>query len=635
MKHPRITNQSWLKGTLIIGLILFFGQSQTQMVKAAQTKIYTEDFTASPLQNWQVVQNKQWSDPQKPCMYRTTPAEWTVTQGKAKIQLDSPPCVTDFAPTNLDLRGLSEYTVDFKLNLAGSIDMDRSFVFLWQNPNNWYDLKMYGNSFQVQKVVNGQVYQLPNSLAHFPVQPNREYQFSILVVPQQRIKVTVEGQVILDIGEQAPFIQPTAPETVALRGGVGAVPQSISIFDDVIVSADVPTETSTSLNVPLFKQTDPIWRTDEYDHGHLWASDSTMNRWGCAVTSMAMILKHYGISQLPDGQPTTPEKLNNWLREQADGYINGSVNWLAVTRLTRLMSGVLNTPKLEFTRADGSQTQMVDLAKKEILAEKPVILHIPGHFFVADGINAVAKTLMIKDPAYTYTLLSQHQQNHDEVDSIRRFQPSHTDLSYLFITFPEGANIEVKNSKGEVVQTQPTTEYLQAFEDDHKGAEKSPVLQQILIAKPESDTYSLTIKQSEAKSYQLGIYSYDIAGNVKVAQKTGVVGPEGKTIPVKYQKEEVTQPQPESSESTVTWAIFRQELARLIQLRKVVRSLLTAYLEYIAKVADRAPRSHQRRYVSLSEYLLRGYKPFIKKEAYQLLWQELESLKVQTQQQGE
>jgi hypothetical protein len=630
MKQERITNKSWLSVVLIIGLSAFLYVSQTSQVSAAQTKIYAENFAVSPLQSWNIVQNKQWGNDQKPCMFGTTPANWTVTQGKAKIQIEGPSCVIDFAPTSLDLRGLPEYTVDFKMTFSGSVDMDRSFVFLWQDSKNWYDLKMYGNSFQVQKVVDGKAYPLPNSLAHFPVQPNREYQFNIFVVPQQRIKVTVEGIVILDIGEQAPFIQQNSPHTVALRGSVGAVPQSISVFDDVTVTADIPTDTSTLLNVPLFKQTDPLWRNDEYDHAQVWSDNPTMNRWGCAVSSMAMILKYHSITQLPNGQSLTPQTLNNWLKQEVDGYIQGNVNWLAVTRLTRIMSAQLNTPKLEFSRVDGPEEQMIELTKKEIAAQKPVILHIPGHFLVADGINTSAKTLTIKDPAYTYTLLSQHQKNNERVDSIRRFQPSHTDLSYLFVTFPEGANIQVKNSKGELIETQPTTEYLQSFDDEQKGTAKSPVLQQILIAKPESETYSFTVTQNETKKYQLGIYSYDIAGNVQLTQKTGTAGPEGQTVSLKYQKEENVQ-----LENTVSWSSFRRELARLIKLRKVVRSFVTVYLDHIARFADRSPLSYQRRYISLCEYFLRGYRPFMKKDAYQSLSQQLESLKEQTKPKSE
>jgi len=69
------------------------------------------------------------------------------------------------------------------------------------------------------------------------------------------------------------------------------------------------------LPVPQFFQGDPAWRSDL-----LGPTDGTLGAEGCAVTSVAMVFKYYGID-------TDPQRLN-WFLDAAGGYTPPPHGWL-------------------------------------------------------------------------------------------------------------------------------------------------------------------------------------------------------------------------------------------------------------------------------------------------------------------
>ncbi len=156
------------------------------------------------------------------------------------------------------------------------------------------------------------------------------------------------------------------------------------------------------LNVPLLRQTDPLWGAQVYDSASRWSpAHATISDWGCAETSAAMILQYYGITKLPNNINLDPGTLNTWLKNQPDGYIgNGLLNWLAISRLSKLAK--TNNPNfiydaLEYRRKGIDKVSLTD----DINAGQPDILEEPGHFIVGKGINA--DTFNINDPYYYNT----------------------------------------------------------------------------------------------------------------------------------------------------------------------------------------------------------------------------------------
>ena len=96
-----------------------------------------------------------------------------------------------------------------------------------------------------------------------------------------------------------------------------------------------------------------------------------------------MVFKYHGINELPDGTFLNPGTLNNWLKSQPDGYIrNGLVNWLALSRLSRLaksINGISSFNALEYSRINGySPTQLTT----DISNGMPGILEEPGHLLL-------------------------------------------------------------------------------------------------------------------------------------------------------------------------------------------------------------------------------------------------------------
>jgi hypothetical protein len=623
MKYKQKTTRGvcCIIAVLLFGVSLFFPKDSFAVV----TTLFQEDFTYSLRNSWKVVWNQQWGDVGLPCLNGSLPATWQQHAGKLGIVIDSPPCVIDLAPSALNLQKVGQYTVHFSVDMNDTTWMNRSVAVLWQDPQNWYDIMVFADTIYVQKYINGQYSTLAGPI-NYPFQTNQTYSFSVEVIQGQSIEVGINSQTVLVALDKPPFLTPLQKKTVAFRGSTGAISRSSLWFDNFKITADLEPSELISLNVPLFKQTDPRWREQEYDSAKKWSDAPTIGRWGCAMTSMAMILQYHGISQLPDGKVITPETLNQWLKDQPDGYISGGINWLAITRLTRLISEKHRTPKLEFSRSSGKKEDVIKWATQEIEKDKPVILGVPGHFFVADGINTAAETLLIKDPAFNYELLSQHK---TEVESIRRFQPSQTDLSYILFVVPKGLSLQVKDQSGQILPVERSSEYIESFSDDvvTGDVKQSPVVEQVLLKKPANENYSVHLSQVKQMPYQLKIYSYDVLGNVQVQEKNGQVGSAGTHFSLNYQKGSVTQ-----SPRQRTWNLFLKALRQFIKENHFKHKFVALYIEHLVLQASIAKPKHQELYIRVIEHSLNIYKPFIHRPTYDYLQQELKGLKGHTDQ---
>lgn len=259
-----------------------------------------------------------------------------------------------------------------------------------------------------------------------------------------------------------------------------------------------PSPSPTPTPFPYLSQKDPLWKDDLYDSADLWApfGHQGIQSWGCAITSVAMILQSYHVRAL-DGSAVNPSKLNSWLMSQPDGYIGpGLLNWLAVTRYARAsyLAGHADT-KLEFER-NYSITPPPAL---------PTILGLPGHFVVAHG--SAGTDWQIHDPnnvAATTLPMS------TTLASINRFVPSLTDLSYIMLVAEPGTNITLTDPLGQPIVLDWVEEYL----DDDGGGSPSPALLTAMIPKPDDGIYKLKVNNTESASATVKTYLYDEQGGV-------------------------------------------------------------------------------------------------------------------------
>jgi hypothetical protein len=95
---------------------------------------------------------------------------------------------------------------------------------------------------------------------------------------------------------------------------------------------------------PLYKQQDPAWGDDLYggSSSNPWIDPDThqpakLSRWGCALTSAAMIVSYYGLLQ--NGFTTNPHLLNDWLKQHG-GYSGGDIYWDRVADYARTVGNL-------------------------------------------------------------------------------------------------------------------------------------------------------------------------------------------------------------------------------------------------------------------------------------------------------
>lgn len=246
---------------------------------------------------------------------------------------------------------------------------------------------------------------------------------------------------------------------------------------------------------PYLSQKDPAWGSQEYDKAQSWAGiDKTgIDRWGCALTSAAMILQKYDV-KTDTGATVNPEILNSWLKSQPDGYVGpGLLNWLAVTRFAKNSFDVGQaSTKLEYERSY--------LPSAPIL---PAILSTGSHFVVAHSEDVT--NWLIHDPANSSNSQMSKTTN---IKSINRFVPSNTDLSYMLFSSHASVSATLRNEIGELTNIDWDAQYL----SDDQGGDNTPTIYVGLVPKPPSGRYVLEVEQPSNTTTPFNIYLYDLDG---------------------------------------------------------------------------------------------------------------------------
>ncbi len=376
---------------------------------AAALREFRDDFSAGNFDQWQLI-NGSWS-------------YWQVTNKAVYATINQSQRLSTLVPRDEFWQGMEEYSVDFIFKVFNGTD--KNFVVGMRDAGNFYDFHFYNNSLIIEDIRSG--FTLHKTSVPFTLEWNRDYQMH-LHYSQEKIELWIDGVKVFATGDS--WQKPIYGGKFGLKISTGSVAYSAAFFDEVVVkeldSRDV-----------LFKQTGPEWAGDVYDHGEQWSDYPTMSRYGCAVTSAAMLLRSYGYRYLEDGEILDPGSLNSWLIMQNDGYVaEGLVNWLALSRLTYLLSEQSGgeSPKLEFSYFKG-----VDLLNRLAVLQESLsgstsqIGTMGGHFFLIDEYLSESDDFAIRDPLFDDDLLSQKTA---ELESLRFFTPSQTDLSYFLLVLP-------------------------------------------------------------------------------------------------------------------------------------------------------------------------------------------------------
>ena len=140
--------------------------------------------------------------------------------------------------------------------------------------------------------------------------------------------------------------------------------------------------------VPHFSQGDPRWAS------RTLGSHATIQRKGCAITSVAMILKFFG-------RNVTPGTLDEYL-DSAGGYDGDSVKWTVAGRC-----GQTSQNKLSYSRKRDNPEELKALLAERVGINLPTMVRVDygtdpdityNHFVVCVGVTAQNEFVM-NDPA--------------------------------------------------------------------------------------------------------------------------------------------------------------------------------------------------------------------------------------------
>src|SRR5690349_12376637 len=162
-----------------------------------------------------------------------------------------------------------------------------------------------------------------------------------------------------DVAAVHPCLQDTDP--LGLRPSqLGVTPTPVPQQQ---TTAPSPTATATPVadqtgcTAPNFSQKCALWGNDEYDHANSQdvGCGKTMAQCGCDLAAAASLLVRSGMTRGPDGQPTDPKTLNEWMKAHAKttasgtvsrGYVYGMVSWVAIAQYSQLAAQKFGTPAL-------------------------------------------------------------------------------------------------------------------------------------------------------------------------------------------------------------------------------------------------------------------------------------------------
>ena len=303
---------------------------------------------------------------------------------------------------------------------------------------------------------------------------------------------------------------------------------------------------------PYFSQKHQAWGGQIYDHADSigpFFCGTTIAGCGCAITSAAMLLKYHGVNNAPNGQETTPETLNNWLKAN-NGYAFGALKWPSVTSYAFKAWQVYNTQsKIKFTGVGGPNDYST--LDHELNNNSPPILQQPGHFIVATGIQS--PTYSINDPAWENRTTLESYNN--QFKSMRRFAKTSTDLSAIQISAPAPTEIFVTDSKGKRTGKDPQTgqTYSEipnsyytiepAYADQTQGNPQLPDpsngVTTLVILTPQSQTFNSQIFGSP--EYSIDFSAYDVDGNTNVQQFENIPNGGIQNFEVSYSPTDITQ----------------------------------------------------------------------------------------------
>ena len=342
--------------------------------------------------------------------------------------------------------------------------------------------------------------------------------FELSGTPKEaRITLAFDDDGELYINEKKVYVDAsgkTEPKAVTVDIGAYLVPGknlfAIKVIDSkggcqwVQVHAEITIEPIGTAQTPLFLQTDERWKNDIYAGGERDVLDcgTTIEECGCALTSMAMLLRGYGISKGATGEEIQPKSLNAYLLQNQTctddgcislGYVFGALRWSAAHRLSAEASSVFNTPKVQFFGKKAFQKH--EIIEKLRLQKMPVIAKDSkqSHWFVLS--DEKDPDISVLDPVFGKTTLNTKHEG--LAAAVLDFQEVHSDFSAIEIYVKQGTRVTIAGPDGiELLEEQLMKDDVEFPESTQSGN-----MQHITIVHPVKGTYTLSANKSGVAIY--------------------------------------------------------------------------------------------------------------------------------------
>jgi len=127
-----------------------------------------------------------------------------------------------------------------------------------------------------------------------------------------------------------------------------------------------------------------------------------------------MVLRYYGVTTGIDGKEVNPRNLNEWLKNQPEGYTGPSTSWVNWREIARYSGG-----RIIYSGSSGRNDRVLN---DDLCKGRPAIVNVPNHFVVATGAMCVDSetTWTINDPGRNITTLQGYG---NDYLGLRRFRP--------------------------------------------------------------------------------------------------------------------------------------------------------------------------------------------------------------------
>jgi parallel beta-helix repeat protein len=273
-------------------------------------------------------------------------------------------------------------------------------------------------------------------------------------------------------------------------------------------------------------------------------SRSTIRRCGCAITSMVMLGRYYGINTGIDNTNVDPGTINAWLTNNSGYTKKGSLRWGKSIEYLGFIENSIKKVRLSLDYHNATST--FSIVDNYITSAKPAIAYSGrfGHYFVID--DKLQNTYTLKDPRwYNTKKLNDPENLANEIRGYSNYFDTANLFSYLeipkklsasiyfylsspaelLVTDPQGrklGNDPILNiTYNEIPESSYTQEGLIITSDTPLYSSQIHKTKVIYIPTPIDGNYDIQVIGTDTGSYELNTFTYDNQGESHTQTQTG------------------------------------------------------------------------------------------------------------------